>query len=311
MPLVSVCIPSYNRPDLLKRCLDSVLSQTFRDFEVIISDDSTNDEIKELLKTYSDKRIRYQLNRPSLGSPKNWNKAMDLASGELIKILHHDDYFTNSESLNAFVSEFSDKEVNFVCCASKILYLTDHSTYENQQSGGQVKRIKSQPEFLFYRNVIGAPSAVLFRNKREIRFDPDYKWLVDVEFYVRYIKKFNGFRAIPSSLVTVVAGETGQITESITKDRARVVRENVNLFTSFSKLSLNESKSILYFQELFDDYQISSFSDLIQIVEPKQEWRSFFEKVFAERTKDKLFKRIKKRLLTSRYNKRFFKIERF
>lgn len=311
MPLVSICIPTYNRPDLLKRCLDSVLIQTYQDFEIIISDDSVNDDVQQMLASYTDKRIRYQHNRPALGSPRNWNKSMDLTSGELIKIMHHDDYFTSKSSLHSFVSAFNDSEVNFVCCSSKIIYLNDLTSFENRQSDGQIIRIRKQPEFLFFRNVIGAPSAVMFRNKREIRFDPDYKWLVDVEFYIRYIKKFKGFETISESLVTVVAGETGQITQSISKDKERVIKENVNLFTSLDKASFNESKAILYFQELFDEYAISNIFELNQVVEPKNEWKSFFEKVFADRSKDKLFKRIKKRLLTSRYNKRFFKIERF
>ena len=96
---VSICIPSYKCANLLKKCLDSISIQTFTDYEIVISDDTSDDEIRELVYSYSNLPILYTKNIKPLGSPKNWNKAIKSATGEYIKIMHRDDWFTCSQSL--------------------------------------------------------------------------------------------------------------------------------------------------------------------------------------------------------------------
>lgn len=54
---VSICIPAYKQPEFLKRCLDSVFEQSYTDYEVIITDDSPDNEIEKLVNTYSDNQI--------------------------------------------------------------------------------------------------------------------------------------------------------------------------------------------------------------------------------------------------------------
>ena len=86
--IVSICIPAYKRADFLERCLDSILQQSFQQYEIVITDDSPTDELKSL--SGKDERIVYVKNEQPLGSPANWNKAISLARGKYIKIMHHD-----------------------------------------------------------------------------------------------------------------------------------------------------------------------------------------------------------------------------
>ncbi|WP_373056963.1 glycosyltransferase family 2 protein [Zunongwangia sp. H14] len=91
---ITVCIPTYNRPDLLKEAMDSCLSQTFLPFEILIGDDSTNNETRELVETYKDASaidIGYFKNEPPLGQAANVNGLFKNASGEKIVLLHDDD----------------------------------------------------------------------------------------------------------------------------------------------------------------------------------------------------------------------------
>ena len=90
-PLVSICIPTHNRLNLLKKSVNSALNQTYKNIEIIISDNSDNDFTKKYVKTISDKRIRYYKNSSNIGSFLNVNKVAHLAKGKYIKYLLDDD----------------------------------------------------------------------------------------------------------------------------------------------------------------------------------------------------------------------------
>lgn len=312
MVAVSVCIPTYNNLALFKRCVRSVLEQDFADYEIIISDDSTNSDIKNYYQTLSLKNTFYFQNSKPLGSPENWNNAIRKANGKYIKILHHDDYFTDKTSLRKFVSAFdSSPQISFVFSYSKIYFKDDNSVYIHRQTNTQLKRLKQNVEFLFFRNIIGAPSAVCFKNDKSILFHQQYKWLVDVEFYISYLKKHTNFILIPEALITIVAGEEGQITEDVSKDAKVVVSENINLYSEIYSNISNEKKFTLYFEELFDHYNITSYSQLNAEYKIPLKLLPFMENVFIQKSNSVFFKWFKKIILTSRYNKRIFKVERF
>jgi glycosyltransferase involved in cell wall biosynthesis len=90
-PLVSICTPTYNRPDFLERAIRSCLSQTFQDFEIIVTDNSTNDLSEKMILRLNDPRIRYVKNEKNLGPCGNTNRATALATGKYIKFLMDDD----------------------------------------------------------------------------------------------------------------------------------------------------------------------------------------------------------------------------
>ena len=282
------------------------------EMEVIVSDDSTTNAVKSIVAELNDSRIKYYHHDPSLGSPSNWNYAIGMAKGDLIKIMHHDDYFSDRDCLTKFSSAFErNPSLELVYCWSKIVYRSTGAEFIHKIEDGHVKRIKRQPEFLFFRNMIGAPSAVMFRKKEELSFDPRYKWLVDVEFYIRFLKEYKKSECINETLVTIVSGEEGQITREVSKDKQRVIAENLTLFAEIFNSELDNKKSMLFFQELFDEYDIHDMKQLASEFEVPSLIHNFMAETFLDKPKHQLLKRIKKRLLTSRYNKRIFKIERF
>lgn len=92
-PHVSIGLPVYNGDRFLKEALDSLLAQTFTDFELIISDNGSTDKTPEICQTYAaqDKRIRYCRNEQNLGAGWNFNRVFELSTGEYFKWACHDD----------------------------------------------------------------------------------------------------------------------------------------------------------------------------------------------------------------------------
>ncbi len=92
-PLVSIGLPVYNGERFLAETLDSILGQTFEDYEVIISDNASTDRTVEICCEYAarDKRIRYHRNSANLGAARNFNRVFQLSSGQYFKWVAADD----------------------------------------------------------------------------------------------------------------------------------------------------------------------------------------------------------------------------
>jgi len=107
---VSIIIPTHHRPALLKEAVASVLGQTWQDFELVIVDEATRDETADVIRTFSDPRIRSIRNEQPLGVSGARNCGAALATGEILSFLDDDDYYL-PEKLAKTVAAFqrSDK----------------------------------------------------------------------------------------------------------------------------------------------------------------------------------------------------------
>ena len=91
LPAISVCIPTYNGAKYIAQTIESILNQTFTDFEVIVSDDGSSDETLEIVGSFNDSRI-VRIDRLSkVGAEANWNNAVATASASLVKLVCQDD----------------------------------------------------------------------------------------------------------------------------------------------------------------------------------------------------------------------------
>lgn len=91
MPKVTIAIPVYNDADFLRESLDSILAQTFSDFELLIIDDGSTDETVGILASYADKRLRIIRHEANQGRPFARNTALDAADGEYLAWMDGDD----------------------------------------------------------------------------------------------------------------------------------------------------------------------------------------------------------------------------
>ncbi len=77
--LVTVCVPTYNKAPLLRQGLESILAQTFSDFKLIVVDDHSSDDTKDVVASLRDERVEYVVNATNLGYTENCNRCIGLA----------------------------------------------------------------------------------------------------------------------------------------------------------------------------------------------------------------------------------------
>ena len=194
MPKVSICLTTYNRGSVLSLTIDSILAQSFTDFELIISDDCSTDETGKICKKYEQKdiRVKYYCNESNLKMPGNLNAAIKRASGKYIANLHDGDVY-RADLIEKWLKVIRmDDEVLFVFNQyesldenGKPVCIFDHKL--NEVNDGIVIR-----EY-FYRTLSSAPwGTVLARKDAYERFgyfDAQYGFISDVEMWMRLSTK--------------------------------------------------------------------------------------------------------------------------
>lgn len=211
---ISICIPAYKNGEFLERLLNNITIQTFKNFEVVVTDDSPGMEIETLCLGYqSVLPLKYYKNAEPLGSPENWNAAIKKASGEWIKLMHDDDWFANETSLQHFAeAAIKNKQCGFIFSGFTEVDSIKGTTKDFIISQFYLNCLKKSSLTLFKKNFIGHPSTTLVKNNSEYYYDKNFKWVVDLDFYIRYLNTHNNFIAIRQPLVNI-----GLNNEQITK----------------------------------------------------------------------------------------------
>lgn len=212
---ISICIPAYNHPHLLQQCLQSIIAQTYTDLEVIVTDDSLHDDLANVVANIGDDRIKYFKNVTQLGSPQNWNEGIKHATGQLIKIMHHDDWFVDANCLSEFVKPFiNNPTIDFAFSQCYNVTTTSSKLYATNYK--YINKIIKKPNLLLFGNMIGAPSVIIFTKKvaNTIVFNKYTSWYVDVIFYVEVFNKFSNIFYIQKPLVNITSGSSLQVTNS-------------------------------------------------------------------------------------------------
>lgn len=183
-PFFSIVIPTYEMHghgvEFLEYNLEKIFIQSFKDFEVIVSDHSQKNDIEELCKNYNVKYIRNNELRGS--SSANLNNAIKNATGEWIKVIFQDDFLYNINSLkkiHQFIIDSSPKWVVTSCQHSNDgynLYNEFHPRWND--------------EIYLGNNTLSSPSVLSFKNEDLLLFDESLIWMMDVDFYQRMYEKY-------------------------------------------------------------------------------------------------------------------------
>lgn len=263
-PKISICIPAYNQPDSIERLLTSVRNQTFLDYEVVITDDSTTNAVFDVVAQFKDiQNLRYQKNEAPKGPAANWNASIDLATGDYVKIMHHDDWFASENSLGEFAKMLDDHpDVDFGFSAANAFDERQVFRFKHLPSAIQLRRLKSNLRCIFDGNFIGAPSATIFRRMIGVRFDQRLQWLVDIDFYMQVLMKNSNFTFSSAPLVCITTGSSQQVTAKCQGDRCIELRE---YFFVYQKIKNRPTDIVRYFRpfwSLIKRAQVVSISDI-------------------------------------------------
>jgi len=180
---VTVLMPVYNAESYLKEAIESILNQTYTDFEFLIINDGSTDSSKDIILSYQDSRIRYIENETNIKLVATLNKGIDLARGKYIARMDADDIsiITRLEKQVAFL----DSQPKYVACSSWVETFSDNKNskllkYEESHDGIKVKSL--------YQNHFCHGASLIRKNiliESNLRFDSNFIHSEDYYFFIK------------------------------------------------------------------------------------------------------------------------------
>ena len=259
MPRISVIIPNYNHGLYLKQRIDSVLSQTFQDFEVIILDDCSPDDSKEIIETYrGHPKVSYIVyNEKNSGSTfKQWDKAIALSKGEWIWIAESDDWcepdflasvLTNDEKVSISFAQ------TYICNQNTGNYYAGYSGFglTDQMEGAYFVKNKMLP----YNGIWNASQAI-FRRSYFYQISPKYlefRFCGDWIFWVELA--LLGDVKICGKFLCYFRKHDADVTSRVTKSGLRYLEEvqALEYFKTLPQLEVDEAMFRPHFYKVFQE----------------------------------------------------------
>jgi len=260
-PLISICIPAYKKPQYVVRCLESIIKQDYPHREVIISDDSPDEDIKQAVQPFTSQiDIHYFRNQPPLKTPRNWNAALDHGKGQYLILMHQDDWFHSDSALTIMANELEKTHADFVFCQNTAI--DEHGRKLILQAiPTLLKEMSEKPNHLLLAQVIGPPSNTLLKRTVKTRYDDRLIWLVDVDYYSRILKEGYKYSYIPQHLVSIGLHED-QTTVFVRNNPGIIVRENMLFADKITASAFADIKIYDYYWRLLRNYGIRSIDDI-------------------------------------------------
>lgn len=216
-PLVSVIIPTYNRANMLRQAVDSVLEQDYRPAEVLVIDDGSVDETPAVLAEYADRIRRFR--RDNAGVSAARNTGIRAARGELIAFLDSDDYWLPGK-LTAQVEWFLRHPENMICQTEEIWVRNGRRVNPRQKH-----RKRAGDIFIASLSLcLVSPSAVMLRRRlldETGLFDPELPACEDYDLWLRVSSRYR-VGLIEKPLLVRRGGHPGQLSAAPGLDRYRI-----------------------------------------------------------------------------------------
>jgi glycosyltransferase involved in cell wall biosynthesis len=192
LPEVSICIPTYNGEQFIARTIQSVLNQTFTNFEVVISDDGSTDKTLEIIRLFNDPRIVRIHSLPKVGAEANWNNSVTNARAKLIKLVCQDDLLYPECLATEFETMAVNKDVAF-CFSLRDFVTPKGRLIKGYRITNSAQKVVTKSQMLrkIVRsggNPIGEPMAVMFRKdvfERAGKFHGDY--VIDLNMWIELL----------------------------------------------------------------------------------------------------------------------------
>jgi glycosyltransferase involved in cell wall biosynthesis len=200
-PTVSVIIPTYNRANLIEKAIRNVLNQTYQDFEIIVIDDGSTDNTREIIRSFNDKRVKYiKKYKKNKGISVARNVGIKMARGKYFALLDSDDEWL-PEKLDKQIKILQDGSSELGVVYSNLCYID-----ENGKNMNKLRNPKKEGyiyEDLLGENYVGPPSTLLIRKEcfhKVGLFDNLLNAMEDWDMWIR-IAKYYRFSLIKIPLV--------------------------------------------------------------------------------------------------------------
>lgn len=197
--LISVIIPSYNHEKFIGKAIESVLNQTYENFELIIMDDNSTDNSKKVINSYNDSRIVKYFSTENKGAVETLNHLIDLANGEYIALLNSDDYWdlTKLEKQYRYLEE--NKKVAVCFTWADFVDEKGKTIYDKEEMLLDLFRKKNRSNIAWFRyffengNCLCHPSMMI---RKEIyneigKYNNAFRQLPDFDMWIRIIKEYD------------------------------------------------------------------------------------------------------------------------
>jgi glycosyltransferase involved in cell wall biosynthesis len=202
-PRISICIPVFNGEDYIQETIESVLKQSYKDFELIVFDNGSRDSTPDIIASFSDPRIRSMRSIETISPGMNWNRVVGEARGHWIKLLCADDTLT-PDSLRICI-EAADKHKTAIAIAGCRSVIG-----ENSRELLSSNRITTQVKVLDHSDIlrrvlitgtnpIGETLSVIWRSDAGMNvggFSNYWQYYIDIDFWLK-ISKFGDFVFVP------------------------------------------------------------------------------------------------------------------
>lgn len=195
MPKVTVLMPVFNGEKYLREAIESILNQTFTDFEFLIINDGSTDSTVGIINSYNDSRIRLIHNDRNAGLIVTLNKGFDLANGEYIVRMDCDD-ISMTERIEKQV-HFMDSNLDVGVCGTWFQFVDTGQKIVLPEFPDAVKA------YLFYNSALGHPTVIIRTDvlrQHKLYYDSKYKHAEDYELWIR-LSKITKLANIPEVLL--------------------------------------------------------------------------------------------------------------
>ncbi|WP_313581009.1 glycosyltransferase family 2 protein [Chishuiella sp.] len=305
MPFISVIIPNYNHAPYLRQRIDSVINQTYQDFEIIILDDLSPDNSKEIIEQYRDNsKISHIIyNDVNSGSTfKQWNKGIDLAKGEWVWIAESDDFCENIflETLVSLIETY--KTAGLIYCQSVFYNELENDLSPYRSTNNIIEFIEKEnfveKKLIPFTTLINASMAIFKKGL--------YKQIPEDYTNYRLAGDWIFWAEIGSLADVVISGKFLNYfrqhsikVSNNTKKNGINYSEEINVLKYFKnrfQLDNNKYENALfqhYFRFLYDSF---SFNEGV---------KDKVNKLFFDNFSVKLNKRVRKQILADRFTHRY------
>lgn len=165
-PKVSILIPVFNRQQFIAECIRSALNQTFKNIEVVVVDNASDDGTWEICQKFSaiDNRVRIFRNDTNIGPVRNWLRCGEEAKGEFVKILFSDDTL-EPNCIKEMLAKFDRENVRLVFCSALIGRSKDSANKSYEHADGTIFDQNRYLEAVINGAAPLSPGAIMLRNE--------------------------------------------------------------------------------------------------------------------------------------------------